>query len=433
MAIDTHDEPVQPLGWIRRWGPRGFWALADQGLVSVSNLALNVILARWLAPDEYGAFTVGFSVLLVVASLHAALLTDPMLVFATGRFARRPDAYLRVLILGHWILTGPLALAALAAGLVAQILWTDFVSPVLAGLAVATPFYLLLTLLRRAFYARLQPKDSAVGSGLYLAFSLLGVVALERVVELSPASGFVALALGSLVADGWLLLRLRAKWSVPTRAELAEVLSAHWGFGRWGLGANLAQWISSNLYYLVLPIWAGLEASAGFRAMTNLVIPLTQALTAIGPLLLAAFTRARERADFSAGVWRITLSLAAGAVVYWLLLSWLAEPVLHWLYSGKYLEHAHLAWVIGLIPVCHAIGMGAGAALRAMERPDRDFPANVASAAIPLTLGVLFVWLLGVTGAVIGWALTSAVATLLTGLTFVFLQTSQRRSASLGE
>src|SRR3954470_23333844 len=66
---------------LARLGSQGFWAIADQGLFAVSNLLVNVLLARGLAPAEYGAFATAYTVLLLVTGFHSALLIEPMLVF----------------------------------------------------------------------------------------------------------------------------------------------------------------------------------------------------------------------------------------------------------------------------------------------------------------------------------------------------------------
>src|SRR3979409_2655145 len=98
--------------WIRR----GSWAIADQGLFAMANVLLNVMLARWLAPAEYGAFAVAYSAFLFIGALHAALLIEPMLVFGPGRYASRLAGYLNVLIRGNYVLTIPGSLLLISLG-----------------------------------------------------------------------------------------------------------------------------------------------------------------------------------------------------------------------------------------------------------------------------------------------------------------------------
>jgi len=83
------------------WLQKGSWSVLDQGLFAMSNFAVNVLLARWLTPEAYGAFTVAFIIFLLGGAVHGGLFTEPMLVFGAGRFQHRVPSYLRVLLAGH--------------------------------------------------------------------------------------------------------------------------------------------------------------------------------------------------------------------------------------------------------------------------------------------------------------------------------------------
>src|SRR5438045_8021636 len=103
-AVLNFDEPVvveKNPPELRRLVGNGFWAIADQGLFAGSNFILNIVLARWLSPDEYGAFGVAFSIFLLVGTLHSSLLTEPMTVFAPGKFRERIEKYVGICLYGH--------------------------------------------------------------------------------------------------------------------------------------------------------------------------------------------------------------------------------------------------------------------------------------------------------------------------------------------
>ncbi len=72
----------------------------DQGLFSISNLVLNVLLARWLLPEDYGIFATAFAIFLLVATLHTGLFEEPMLVFGSGKYRNRISEYLGTLLHG---------------------------------------------------------------------------------------------------------------------------------------------------------------------------------------------------------------------------------------------------------------------------------------------------------------------------------------------
>ena len=67
------------------------WSLLDQGVVSGCNFLLGVLLARLLGLNDFGVFTLCWSVLLLTAGIQNALVIYPMLTLGPkliGRAAR---------------------------------------------------------------------------------------------------------------------------------------------------------------------------------------------------------------------------------------------------------------------------------------------------------------------------------------------------------
>src|ERR1035437_10172823 len=151
-------------GWMP-WVGKGSLAILDQGLFAGSNFLLNVLLARWIAPADYGAFALAYSVFLLLGVFHSALLTGPMLVFGPGKYRERFPEYIGILLRGHFALMLPCAVLLPVAALLLGWLYSPAVGRAFVALAVAAPFILLLWLLRRAFYVRLNPGWAAAGGG----------------------------------------------------------------------------------------------------------------------------------------------------------------------------------------------------------------------------------------------------------------------------
>ena len=143
------------------WVQKGAWTVLDQALFAGANFAVNVALARWLDPAGYGAYTVAFTVFLLLGTVHAGYLVEPMLVFGAGRFRERLGAYLRVLLAGH----GRLALAfgavlgAAAAG--AWAVGERTLALALAAFALGQGAVLFQWAMRSACYVRTQPRLAA--------------------------------------------------------------------------------------------------------------------------------------------------------------------------------------------------------------------------------------------------------------------------------
>src|SRR6185437_14155629 len=79
------------FGWTIRVGI----SAADQALTSASGLAVQVFLARWLSPAEYGIFGVGFAIYIVLSAVYEAVMLRPLGVVGPAFYADRTAEYLR--------------------------------------------------------------------------------------------------------------------------------------------------------------------------------------------------------------------------------------------------------------------------------------------------------------------------------------------------
>ena len=72
------------------WLGCGMWAIIDQGLFALVSVLLNLLLASWLAPAEYGAFAVAYSVFLLLGAVHTAAPDGADARLRAGKVRRSP-------------------------------------------------------------------------------------------------------------------------------------------------------------------------------------------------------------------------------------------------------------------------------------------------------------------------------------------------------
>jgi O-antigen/teichoic acid export membrane protein len=386
-----------------RWILKGTWAVLDQGLFALSNFGINVVLARWLTPQDYGAFTLAYSVFLFLGTFHTALLAEPMVVFGAGKYRDRIPVYLGVLMQGHWLLTSAASLTLAAGGVVLLVIGQHAVGLAMLALAVATPFILLLWLMRRSCYIRVEPHLAASGGLLYMAIVIAGSYVLYRVGRLSAPAAFVLMGSASLASAIWIRSTLPFAFASGGSGPFRRVVAnEHWGYGRWAVGTGMLGAIILNLYYVLMPLRHGLESTATLKALTNLVMPAVHTFIALSIVIVPILVRARDTPMFNRLVRRLTLLCAGGALVYWLLLGLLHQQLVRLLYGGLYAADSHLLWILGLLPVaCGGTAMVEGA-LRSLERSDEVFRAYVLAASATCLLGVPFMLMWGTIGAIDG-------------------------------
>jgi O-antigen/teichoic acid export membrane protein len=411
-------EPRFSLGRLVPWAAKGGFALADQGLISGSNFVISILLARWLVPEQYGAYAVAFGIFILLTVLYQSLLLEPMAVFGGSAYRDNLREYLRVLLWAHLALS---AVLGAVLGISTAVVWATDHSHVLAGalagVTIATPIILLFWLARRTFYLELSPGHAALGALSYSGFAMGGMALAFRRGVLSPFFAFLAIALAALVTSILLLRHLTANLKPKTATlQLAEVCRRHWVYGRWALLANVASWAPAYLIYPLLSSFAGLVQSAQLKALMNFVAPLQQSQAALGMLFLpyAARMQGQSGSKYAAKLNRkIVFITLAGASAYWLFILGFKGPVFHLLYSGRYMEVASQLPFVALGSVLWAAAFGPTVVLRAMESPRLVFLAHATAAVLSLAIGVPAMRAFGLWGAILGVNVSDAVSLIL--------------------
>ncbi len=395
---------VDSVHWIRR----GFWAVADQGLFAGSNFLVSVLLARWLEPTAYGAFSVAYSVFFLIGTLHAALWTEPMMVYGSGRFREAFGAYQRVLIGYHWRFGVVAAVAFLLAATGFEAARRREMALSFLGLTFAGPTVLYLGLVRRGAYVLLEPRLAAYGGAFYLALYLGLALLFLRAGLLNEATAFLAMALAALLAAE--CIRVLQKPGPDRAVDPGEIRDLHWGYGRWALLAGALYWIPWNLPYVALPAFRGLEAAAQLRALTNLLMPVAHFNGALSQLLVPGMVRARVQGGLGQFAKASLAIFLVFPLAYWALLAGMGRELMGWLYGGKYIQaYVWLPW-LSLQPVLDAVTSVMSSLLRALERPGAVAFVYALLAGVAATVGVGLVWAHGLGGAVQGFLLASALS-----------------------
>jgi O-antigen/teichoic acid export membrane protein len=386
------------------WVAKGGWTVFDQALFAGSNFALSIVLARWLTPDAFGAFTVAFTLFLLAGTLHNGLLPEPMLVFGSSRYRDRLQAYVRLLLHGQAALSLLLGLLLFTAGSVLRMLGSGELGALLQIVGVVQYFILFLWLVRQACYVHLQPRRAAAGGMLYLLLMMAGAFLLYRSGSLTPATALLLLGGSSAAAGVFILTRLRLNPLRPAAAGMArEVGRRHWNYGRWASATGVLEWVPGYLPFLLLPLAGGLEMSGVLKALLNFIMPVAHAYAAITLLLVPIFVRARDAGTFGRTFRHAALLVVAGTAAYGIFLGSFGETLLDLVYAGQYVQHAGLLWLVAAIPLMSGVASLLRTGLRALEQPNLVFWAYLGSSLVALTAGVMLILTFGLVGALTGF------------------------------
>src|SRR5579863_2318875 len=413
-ASDTSDD-VEASGFSRklaRWVAKGGLAILDQGLISGSNFAISIALARWLAPGQYGAFSLAFSVFLVLSYVYQSLLSETQGVFSGSAYSQCLRGYLKALLgIQAMVTIFGIVLLGGSAAVVYFMGKADGLPGALAGVAIASPCILFFWLLRRAYYMNLAPARAAVGALIYCSLVTGGLLLAYKETLVSPFSAYLMMAIGALGAGFYLLSQVNK--ALPPDAVKAptagQAWHKHWEYGRWALAVSVVTWIPYYMYYPLVSAFNGMAQAGQLRALMNLSLPMEQSYTALSILFLPYAARVcREKGIGASGplVRRITLLFVVGAVAYWAVLIPFKGFVFHVLYGGRYTEVAHFIPYVALGTTMWAAAFGPAILLRAIESPDSIFYARCVASVLSLLIGVPATRAFGLWGVV--WSLVVA-------------------------
>lgn len=360
---------------------------------------INIILARWLSLQHYGYFAISFSVFLLIGTIHTAMLTEPMLVYGSGRYKDVYIEYLNNLLLAHKYFSVVIGcLLLLISGVMCLCGQVDLAISIV-GLAVAQPFILLTWLLRRASYTRFIPKIAAITGAGYLIFIVTGSYLLYFFSCLSPFSAFILMGISSLMASVVMLVRIVTPSVLQSPNTLNKnMFKSHIDYSRWSIPSSVLTWIPTNLFYVTLPVVGNSEMVAVMRAQTNVLMPMLQFNTAMATHLIPTFVYGRGKTTYNSLFISYLMCLTLLAMLYYVGIYYLGDKLLVILYGAKFLGYRCVLLVLGLLPVLTSVIAVLGARIRANNTPNQIFWAYLWASIFTVSLGMFLMFSMGLYG-----------------------------------
>jgi O-antigen/teichoic acid export membrane protein len=392
-------------------------AISDQGFFALGNFAVSTILARQMSQTAFGQFSAAFAAFILLSTIYCAFVADPMLIYGVSKAHDRQHSYVRSVVSLHWRTALLLSMSLLGVGLIRWQTGAGAGSMVAhLGWAIAAPAILRLWLARRTTYLVAKPQYAALAGGAYLTLIVVLLFAFGSFVATNVIAACLIIAISSL-SIGLLLHRsLRLKDAVPASIASIRVGREHWTFGRWASVAGILGLLPDYVYFFVLSP----ERCGEYRALLNVVLPLTQVYNALGVLMMSYFARHRERPDFTRIVLRIAAAYAGAAAVLAALAVTLGGKLFNHLYAGKYDLRFSLLLPLGIVSVLFALKTVSDSVLRSLESVTVMAGIAVVGAIAALVCGVPLALRFGIVGAVYGDLLVYCIAT--TAIAAVWLQ-----------
>lgn len=369
----------------RRVALRVGWGVADQGISSLGNLVLGVLVARALSPHDFGAYAVAFTTFGFILSANRGPSTDPLLVRHSGP---RTAEWRRAVS----ACTGCALTIGIASGIGCLLVGLALPGQLEAGfvaLGIGMPGILLQDSWRFAFFSSGQAHlafASDLLSGLLQTGGLLTLVAFHELTVFSAIlvfglttglAGLASVAVGRIVPN---LLLVRS-WLVQTRS-----------LGTRYLVENLSLGTFRQLRMATIGLIAGLAAVGAIRGAEILTGPLMMLNAGVSQVAVPEAKQVLDRSPHR--LERFCLALAAPQIAVtalWAVVAFAFVPrgLGHLLLGDSWKAAAQLLPPMMVVTVTTIFANGAIAGVRALGASRRSMATQLCNTTVMFALSTL--------------------------------------------
>jgi O-antigen/teichoic acid export membrane protein len=379
------------------------WGVADQGMSSISNFAVNIYIARTLGAVAYGAFALAYVTYSFMLNASRGLATDPLLVRFSGT---HPPTWRRAVA----SCTGTATIVGLFAGAcVLAVAWLLSGTTRLAffALGLTLPGLLLQDCWRYSFFALGRGSQAFLNDTIWTVALLPALVLLKKTGHADVfwfifawgAAAAVAAAVGPLQAG--VMPRLPKTW---------DWVSRHRDLGPRYLLEGTANSASSQLRNYGLGAILGLAAVGYVQAANTLMGPFMVIFLGMGLVTLPEAARILRRSPRHLPLFCMLVSVGlALAGLLWGIVLLVAMPrgLGHLMLGNLWRPTYPLVLPSTIAVMGGCVQAGGWAGVHALGVAKRSLRAMVLFSALYVVLGLAGAAADGVMGTMIGAAIAS--------------------------
>ncbi len=391
-----------------------FWALAAQGIVSVTRILTTITVGGRFAPEDATAgamlgspeqlslYYSAFGVLMVLIAMHEGFVTTPLTVFLPKQDKENEREFSGNMLIASMAFMG-VTISVAAVWILYKYQAAEGMTPIIAVIAIVVtfaPLQLLREFSRRWLLANLKVRASALLEILFSVTFLASLAALFLFAQVSAIHAFVTIAVINVIAltVWWMLYRKR--FSITTTGARDQLVE-NFRYGRWAAAENVCS--SVTMFFCVWYLTGKLGSTPGgvFSACFNIMLLANPFLLGVCSLL-----GARAAQEYTKGGWDSMLKTLTqyGTFVFVVLLGF---AVVLWVFGSDltnlFFSDKYQTWFDanskGLNRVTSTLGLAVpflgisfvlSTALLAIGRPNENFICAILGLSVLIIINLAF-------------------------------------------
>ncbi|MEV0056424.1 O-antigen ligase family protein [Saccharopolyspora shandongensis] len=400
---------------------RARWSIADQGLSSLGNFLLVIIVVTTSSIEDVGRFGLIYATYFLLLFVARGLAADPLVIRYAGV---APDRWRHVAAPAVGA-SGVLAVGMASVICVAVVFLDWSLGEGFLMLAVLLPGLLTQDAWRMAFYCLGRPRQAFWNDLVFLGLQVIGFLGLAIGTEVDVLHLVAVWGVTAYLCAG--LASLQAKL-LPSWRSAWTWLSDNRGCGPAYAGDYIANRGAEHVALAIVSALGGLGAAGAVTSCRSLFSPVAAMQTGVTAFALPE--AARLRVEGSMHRLRVLVWLTTGAITMLVLLAGVAlygvpDGIGKAVFGDSWRPAHELIIPMTAFSIANALSFGVWIGLRGLQLARETFVARILSSVLLLGATSVGVFMWGSAGAV--WGMTAGMV--VQAVWFVYIFERQHRPA----
>lgn len=378
-------------------------SLFDQSIVSASNFLMGVLVARSIAPTEFGTFSLLYTSIIILSGVQNALVTGPLRVFGVDTKNNDGTDHVHAQIFLQLLLGSVLVIGAVTY----LHLYTAFSNDIILVFSICIFFVQFQELIRVIEVTKLNMAYlltiDAITHGSRICILVLLYIC-DQMTTTVVFGVIILSCLFSVIHFNYKICKVRRLYSAFKRNALRSIR-----YGRWLLIETIAYTASTQVYLYFTDLWVGREEVAALNAVQIMLNVVN--IVHIGVASYAIPVARKKLLDDGYSSWKKWIISVGGLLVMSTLiivviLATFSETLLTYLYSPFYAQYAYLMKILALSTCLLALNVAFSAAFRTAGLPHVGVSAKIISGSVTILVAYPLINNYGVSGAAVGLLIT---------------------------
>ncbi len=381
-----------------------FTAIFSQGMLSVSNFAISIIMAKYTTKSEYGMYVILFSFIGILKAYQNAIINAPLMDLVNLTNASEKRTYISSLATGNFYIFIPLLFLLVITVVMYSVINNSPSSYIIVAVVVSTVTMIFLSkeFVRTLLFVNMNINAVFIMDVLNTVTIFIGLTLLVYIDKISSLTAIVVLGSGYFVANIF-AQRKNLYCSEKNNKSIKKALKENWNHGKWVFMGVTASLLQDRGYVYIVSIVLGLEALADVSAARLFMMPIGLLIMSSPKILVAKGSKMlslNKNYEFRKFVFSFISTLLIVWFFYSLLIMLTSNLIIGFL-GEKYINTKELIFIWSIFFFVNSIRFQMGAALLVYRKFKEMSLIDIWGLTFSITSCFLLVYTIGRSGAIV--------------------------------